>query len=93
MCFNGSTYQLINGSTSFTGLLESAERRLAGDGVVAVDPDGTGLNSLGEHQGLVDVPEKFERLTGATRIFHIHFSKQSWIIHFLLSMVVRERRD
>ena len=70
MCFNGSTYQLINGSTGFTGLLESAERRLAGDGVVAVDPDGTGLNSLGEHQGLVDVPEKFERLTGATRIFH-----------------------
>jgi hypothetical protein len=36
-------------------LLESAERRLRHSGVVAVDPDGSGLDGLGEGEGRVDV--------------------------------------
>ena len=41
--------------TAQTGLLEATEGSLVGDHVVAVDPDGTGLESVGHTDGSVDV--------------------------------------
>jgi hypothetical protein len=41
--------------TAETGLLEATEGSLVGDHVVAVNPDGTGLESVGHADGGVDV--------------------------------------
>jgi hypothetical protein len=41
--------------TAETGLLEATEGSLVRDHVVAVDPDGTGLESVGHADGSVDV--------------------------------------
>lgn len=38
-----------------TGLLEPTKGSLVGDHVVVVDPDGTGLESVGDTDGRVDV--------------------------------------
>lgn len=38
-----------------TGLLETTKRSLVGNHVVVVDPDGTGLESVGHTDGSVDV--------------------------------------
>jgi hypothetical protein len=41
--------------TTQTGLLETTEGSLVGDHVVVVDPDGTGLEGVGDTDGGVDV--------------------------------------
>lgn len=41
--------------TADTGLLEATEGSLVGDHVVTVNPDGTGLESVGHADGGVDV--------------------------------------
>jgi hypothetical protein len=41
--------------TAQTGLLEATEGSLVGDHVVVVDPDGTGLEGVGDTDGGVDV--------------------------------------
>lgn len=41
--------------TAQTGLLETTEGSLVGDHVVVVDPDGTGLEGVGDTDGSVNV--------------------------------------
>lgn len=41
--------------TAQTGLLETTEGNLVGDHVVVVDPDGTGLEGVGDADGGVDI--------------------------------------